>query len=118
MGEPQVHEELPTQRLRQLRVRRQPQQRDRRRGVLGQRRRPLPIGVQQRRSVVAGEEDAAAYSASTVGSANSSSVTIPKLPLPPRSAQNSSGSCSASTSSTAPSAVTSSSRDSLGGRGS
>ena len=40
---------------------------------------------------------------------NSIAVTTPKLPPPPRSAQNRSGSCSASTRTSSPSAVTSSS---------
>ena len=60
VGEPQVDGGLPAQRRRQLLHVGDPQDRDRGADLLRQGRRPLAEAVQERRGVVAGEEDAAA----------------------------------------------------------
>jgi hypothetical protein len=66
----------------------------------------------QRRSTgsssVASQASSPAYAVAIGNSANSSAVTTPKLPPPPRSAQNRSGSWPASARTRLPSAVTSS----------
>ena len=71
--------------------------------------RPSSSAVHVRRTSVVRSKpknSAPAYSSRTGTTANSSAVTTPKFPPPPRSAQNSSGSCAASVRTRWPSAVT------------